>query len=71
MPENPKNILTLTLRLHDPDEKQNADLSTSWAVVSVPREDLKLSQADFIAKYIVPALGELKQIAVAAESKLP
>jgi hypothetical protein len=58
----PEDVLTLTLRMHDPDEKQDASLSASWAVVRVPRSDLQLAHADFLAKYVVPALAELKQL---------
>jgi hypothetical protein len=50
--------LTLTIRLHDPIEKTSADLSTAWAVLDVPREDLKLPRAEFLDKYVTPALAK-------------
>lgn len=49
--------LTLTVRLHDPKEKKNAKLAAAWASVQIPREDIDLSPADFVAKYM-PALVE-------------
>lgn len=56
------DTLTFTLRLHDPAEKKDASKSTSWVVVKVAREDLKLSKDAFVAKYVTPNLGELKQL---------
>jgi hypothetical protein len=56
----PEDTLTFTLRLHDPAEKNDAEKSTNWAVVQIPRADLKLSQAEFIDKYVVPNLATLK-----------
>jgi hypothetical protein len=49
-----KNILTLTLRLHDPDEEADPNLNASWVVAKVPREDLSLGGEALIAKYITP-----------------
>jgi hypothetical protein len=60
--EQCKNVLTLSIRLHDPDEDKDPKLAASWATRKIPREDLKLSRADFIAKYITPALDELAHI---------
>ena len=57
-----KDNLTFTLRLHDPKEKKDAELSTSWAVFEIPREDLGLPPAQFIDRYIVPGLAQLKQL---------
>jgi hypothetical protein len=54
-----QDTLTLTIRIHDPKEKKNAALSTNWAPVEVPREDLALSKAEFIAKWIEPALATM------------
>lgn len=61
MPDNEKDTLTLTIRLHDPKEKKDATKSTRWATAEVPREDLKLSDAEFSAKYITPALAKLER----------
>lgn len=52
--------ITLTLRIHDAQEKNDAEKSTSWVTVEVSRDDLKMAKADFIAKYVEPALGQLK-----------
>jgi len=57
-----KDVLTLTLRLHDPDEKRDATKSTSWVVLNLPRADLAMKQDDFLAKYITPNLAQLKQL---------
>ena len=62
MSPTPKNILTFTLRLHDPDEKKDAAKSTSWVVLSVPREDLNMDQGHFIEKYVRPNLAKLTQL---------
>lgn len=63
MPD-PNDTLTLTVRLHDPKEKQDAGKSTAWAVVQVRREDLQMSASDFSIRYLFPAaqqiLGALK-----------
>ena len=56
------DTLTFTMRLHDRAEKKDAAKCTSWATVEVARADLKLSQADFLAKYVVPNLGKLTQL---------
>lgn len=60
MPGNEKDTLTLTLRIHDPKEKRDAAKSTSWLVLAVERGDLRMPKMDFIAKYILPNLDELK-----------
>lgn len=51
--------LTLTLRIHDPLEKKDAAKSTAWVTLQIPREDLKMSKADFLAKHVEPALAGL------------
>lgn len=58
---NSKDILTLTLRLHDPKEKKDAAKSTRWAVVEVPREDLKLEEGVFLEKHVIPAFRKLER----------
>lgn len=59
----PDDSLTLTLRLHDPKEKTDPKKSAQWSTRKVSREDLKLPQAEFIAKYLAPMLGELGHLA--------
>ena len=54
--------LTLTIRLHDEAEKNDAEKCASWATVKVDRADLSIPKADFIAKYIEPELAKLKQL---------
>jgi len=59
-----KDTLTLTLRLHDPKEKQNAALAASWVVIEVDRADLALDPLDFAAKYVLPAVPQLEHFKV-------
>lgn len=54
--------LTLTIRVFDPKEKADANLSACWVVVKVLRSDLGMSQADFIQKYIAPNLSNIKNL---------
>ena len=61
----PEDTLTFTIRLYDPKEKEEVAKSTSWAVFQIPREDLKMPAADFLAKYVTPALTQLKQLELA------
>lgn len=56
------DTLTFTLRLHDPAEKKDAAKSTSWVVVKVAREDLKMDEGHFIEKYVRPSLKEITQL---------
>ena len=56
------DTLTFTLRLYDPMEKIDPLIAASWVTVQVPRSDLTLPQAEFIAKYIVPNLAGIKQL---------
>ena len=55
-----KDTLTLTVRLHDPKEKQDHKLSASWVVISVPRADLAMSAPEFAAKHLLPAVEQLE-----------
>lgn len=57
--------LTLTIRLHDPEEKQDHKKAASWVVLSIPREDLDLAHTEFIAKHIVEAIPQLSQFKAA------
>jgi hypothetical protein len=51
--------LTFSLRIHDPQEKKDAAKSTCWVTLQIPREDLKMAKAEFIAKHVEPALAGL------------
>jgi hypothetical protein len=51
--------LTLTIRLHDPLEKTNAELAASWVVVKVDREALAMTVDEFAAGYVVQAIKDL------------
>lgn len=53
--------LTLTIRIHDGDEKKDHLKAAEWVVVQVPRESLGMSKADFLQKVIAPALDRFKQ----------
>ena len=59
-PASGPDFLTLTVRLHDPKEKNNAKLSASWVLINVPREDLAMSPQDFGAKHLLPAVEQLE-----------
>lgn len=56
-----KDTLTFGLRIHDPAEKKVEAKSTAWRSFAVPREDLQLPDADLIAKYLAPALAEMRK----------
>jgi len=51
--------LTLTIRLHDPAEKDNAAKSTAWVVAEVDRADLILPRQQFLDKYVTPAIEKI------------
>jgi hypothetical protein len=51
----PEDNLTLSIRLHDPAEKKDANKSTGWVVEQIPRADLAMSLDDFVEKYVKPA----------------
>jgi hypothetical protein len=55
-----EDTLTLTIRLYDPKEKENAALAASWVVIQVPREDLQLPPVEFAAKHLLPAVPQLE-----------
>jgi len=55
-PPSGPDVLTLTVRLHDPREKQDVKKSAVWHTLTIPREDLQLSEADFSAKYLAEAV---------------
>jgi hypothetical protein len=59
-PNDGPDILTLTVRLHDPRERQNAKKSAWWSTVKIPRTDLALPSVDFATKHLVPILADLQ-----------
>jgi hypothetical protein len=64
-PPSGPDMLTLTVRLHDPKEKRDPKKSAVWHMVKIPRAALSLSDADFAANHLLPAvpviLGPHKQ----------
>ena len=64
-PPSGPDMLTLTVRLHDPKEKRDPKKSAVWHTVKIPRAALSLSDADFAANHLLPAvpviLGPHKQ----------
>lgn len=56
--------ITLTLRIHDAAEKKDASKACSWATIEITRADLTLPKAEFLAKYIEPALAQLTQLSL-------
>lgn len=56
------DTLTVSIRIHDPLERQDEKKATRWSVFEVPRADLELPDADFIAKWIAPAATFIKKI---------
>jgi hypothetical protein len=56
------DTLTLTIRLHDPQEKKVPERSASWVVIKIARADLAMDGVEFMNKYIVPHLGKLTQL---------
>jgi hypothetical protein len=61
-----KDTLTLTIRLHDPLEKQDAAKATSWVVIEVDRESLAMSVDELLERYFRPALPQLRQLKISA-----
>ena len=55
-PPSGPDMLTLTVRLHDPKEKRDPKKSAVWHVVKIPRAALSLSDADFAANHLLPAV---------------
>ena len=51
--------LTLTVRLHDPKEKDDVAKAAVWVVLKVDRADLALSPTDFTAKYLSGAAATI------------
>lgn len=57
-----QDVLTLTIRVHDPKEKADANLSACWVVVKVLRSDIGMPVADFVAKYIAPDMKQFRNL---------
>ena len=55
-PPSGPDMLTLTVRLHDPKEKRDPKKSAVWHTVKIPRAALSLSDADFAANHLLPAV---------------
>ena len=55
-PPSGPDMLTLTVRLHDPKEKRDPKKSAVWHMVKIPRAALSLSDADFAANHLLPAV---------------
>ena len=64
-PPSGPDMLTLTVRLHDPKEKRDRLKSAVWHTIKIPRADLALGEAEFLAKHLAAAvpviLGPHKQ----------
>jgi len=54
-PPSGPDMLTLTVRLHDPKEKRDPRKAAVWHTVKIPREALSLSDADFVLNHLTPA----------------
>ena len=54
-PPSGPDMLTLTVRLHDPKEKRDLRKSAVWHIVKIPRAALSLPDADFAANHLAPA----------------
>ena len=54
-PPSGPDMLTLTVRLHDPKEKRDRAKSAVWHTVKIPRAALSLPEADFAATHLAPA----------------
>jgi hypothetical protein len=55
----PDDVLSLTIRLYDPAEKQDVKRSACWVTIPMPREALTMSKSDFLETIIAPALSKL------------
>lgn len=53
-PDGP-DMLTLTVRLHDPKEKRDPKKAAVWHVIKIPRAALSLAEADFATNHLAPA----------------
>ena len=55
-PPSGPDMLTLTVRLHDPKEKRDRTKSAVWHTIKIPRADLALGEAEFLAKHLAAAV---------------
>ena len=55
-PPSGPDMLTLTVRLHDPKEKRDRLKSAVWHTIKIPRADLALGEAEFLAKHLAAAV---------------
>ena len=54
-PPSGPDMLTLSVRLHDPKERRDRAKSAVWHIVNIPRAALSLPEADFAATHLAPA----------------
>lgn len=59
-PKGP-DVLHLTVRLHDPRERENAKKSAWWGTVKIPRTDVSLASAEFASKHITPLIEDIQK----------
>ena len=55
-PPGGPDMLTLTVRLHDPKEKRDRAKSAVWHTIKIPRADLTLGEDEFLAKHLAAAV---------------
>lgn len=58
----PPDDLEVSIRVYDHSEKTDSVKRASFTKFSVPREDSKMKQTEFIEKYIRTALGKLTNL---------
>ena len=58
----PDDSLTLTIRVHDAQEKTDSTLASCWVVVKVDRADIHMPLDDFVATYVTPQLKSIKNL---------
>ncbi len=54
--------LVLTIRVHDPAEKQDATLSACWQTIRIDRAAISLPADVFAQEFVIPALKQLKNL---------
>lgn len=57
-----RNDLIMTIRVHDPVEKVDADLSASWVTINIARVDAAMPIEEFFKKYVKPAFAHLTNL---------
>ena len=58
----PQDDLTLTIRVHDPLEKDDHEMAASWGVIKIAREHVEMPMEDFVNEYVVPVLHQIKNL---------